>query len=191
MHEQYGPVVRINPYEVHVKDPAHYDELFAASNRRRDKYAWFVGNASGHSMFGTVAADVHRKRRAALNPFFSRRSIGEIEPVIHDRIDRLCDNLERHVDSPEPVELHMAFMALSLDLISYHAFGTSLGLLHEPPAATLKWKRAIQGAVQAAIFARHFPWIGNLLMLLPLSVVKATGSPAALLLQYREVADAL
>ena len=183
----YGPIVRISPYEIHLKDPNFYDELFAGYTRRRDKYGWFVGASSGHSMFGTVRADVHRKRRGALNPFFSKKSIAGIEPVVQDRIDELCDNIRGHIKSGEPLEVHMAFMAVTLDIISYHSFGKSLGLLKEPPAATQIWKSAIQGAVQASIFTRHFPTIGSLLMLMPVSVLKATGAPAAFLLQYREV----
>jgi cytochrome P450 len=187
LHSVYGPIVRISPNEIHLKDPNFYDELFAGYTRRRDKYGWFVGKASGNSMFGTVQADVHRKRRAALNPFFSKKSISAIEPIIQDRTDELCEYMRQQMKSGQPMELHMAYMAVSLDIISYHAFGQSLGLLKKPHAETQKWKTAIQGAVQAAIFTRHFPTLGNLLMMMPLSFVKMTGSPAAFLLQYREV----
>ncbi|KAI9706195.1 MAG: hypothetical protein M1820_004956 [Bogoriella megaspora] len=186
MHSVYGPIVRINPYELHLKDPNYYDEILAGYTRRRDKYGWFVGKASGNSMFGTVAADVHRKRRSALNPFFSKKSITAIEPVIQDRIDELCGVMRKHIQSREPIELHMAYMAVSLDIISHHAFGQSLGVLKQSQAETQKWKTSIQGAVQASVFSRFFPTVGNTLMLLPLSVVKAIGSPAAFLLQYRE-----
>ena len=187
LHSVYGPIVRITPHELHLKDPNYYAEQFPGYTRRRDKVGRFVGNATGNSMFGTISSTLHRKRRGALNPFFSKRSILEIEPIIQDRIDELCDKMKDHLKSGEPVELHMAYMAVSLDIISYHAFGRSLGMLKQPESETQKWKSAIKGATQAAIFTRHFPAIGNLLMLLPISVVKVLGSPAAFLLQYREV----
>jgi hypothetical protein len=40
MHEKYGPVVRINPYELHVIDPAFLEEIFPGPGRKRDKWEW-------------------------------------------------------------------------------------------------------------------------------------------------------
>ncbi|GJD01161.1 cytochrome P450 [Colletotrichum higginsianum] len=37
MHEQYGPIVRINPHEVHCNDVNFADEIYAVSGRKRDK----------------------------------------------------------------------------------------------------------------------------------------------------------
>jgi hypothetical protein len=35
LHKQYGPVVRINPFELHVDDPDFWDELFHATVSKR------------------------------------------------------------------------------------------------------------------------------------------------------------
>ncbi|KAK8092396.1 uncharacterized protein PG998_014881 [Apiospora kogelbergensis] len=43
MHETYGPVVRINPREIHIRDPYFYDEVYAPASRKREKDAHFVG----------------------------------------------------------------------------------------------------------------------------------------------------
>ena len=41
--KQLGPVIRINPYEVHIKDPEFHDVLYVGSTKgKTDKWRWSV-----------------------------------------------------------------------------------------------------------------------------------------------------
>ena len=43
LHEQYGPIIRINPFEVHINDPEFYDEVYVgASKRKTEQWSWTV-----------------------------------------------------------------------------------------------------------------------------------------------------
>lgn len=43
LHKKYGPIIRINPYELHIDDPEYYDELYVtASERKSDRWSWTV-----------------------------------------------------------------------------------------------------------------------------------------------------
>lgn len=43
LHKQYGPIIRINPYEIHVIDPEFYDELYIGHGKRRvELWPWSV-----------------------------------------------------------------------------------------------------------------------------------------------------
>lgn len=37
VHCGVGPIVRVGPREVHIKDPDYYDDIYASSGRRREK----------------------------------------------------------------------------------------------------------------------------------------------------------
>lgn len=91
LHEQYGPVIRINPEELHVVDPAFWDVMYTTSTNtnRRDKPAWQAkGTGIPLSMIGAVPHALHRARRAALSPFFSMQNIRRLLPRIQERVSR-------------------------------------------------------------------------------------------------------
>ena len=45
LHKQYGPIVRINPYEVHIDDPDFYDEVYVnGAKRKTNQWEWSVRN---------------------------------------------------------------------------------------------------------------------------------------------------
>ena len=182
-----GPIIRINPFELHVKDPDWYDELYT-NNRRRDKSAWFVGRSGGKSIFGTIPHDHHRLRRSALNPFFSKRSIVAIEPLIQDKVNKLCDAVGLYIKSGKPLELQTAYMALTLDVISHYAFGETLRLV-EKEGFSPDWKKALLDMIEAGTLNRHLPWLADCLMMLPDSVATAVSTPIAFFLQVQKVSD--
>ncbi|KID63039.1 benzoate 4-monooxygenase cytochrome P450, partial [Metarhizium brunneum ARSEF 3297] len=63
MHQQYGPLVRINPREVHISDPSFYDEIYASSRRTRDKDPKFVPTyALPDSMVATRLREFQRNQ---------------------------------------------------------------------------------------------------------------------------------
>lgn len=44
-HVALGPIIRINPYEVHINDPDFYDEIYVYSNKgKTDKWRWSVSD---------------------------------------------------------------------------------------------------------------------------------------------------
>ena len=81
---------------------------------------------------GTTGHELHRLRRSALKPLFSKQSVMKIEPVIQEDIDRLLRRLRESKDTQKPVNLVDAFTCLSADIIGSFAFGRSYGFLETP-----------------------------------------------------------
>lgn len=89
LHEQFGPVIRINPEELHVADPTFWDVLYSVStsSNRRDKSAWRAkGSGIPMSLLGSAPHDLHRMRRSALNPFLSMQNVRKLLPRIQERV---------------------------------------------------------------------------------------------------------
>ena len=87
---QVGPIVRIFPSEVHTNDPSYAETHFSGSIKM-NKYAPHQNQfGMPESSFNTVHADLHKIRRGALAPFFSRRSINALESTLVEKVDLTC-----------------------------------------------------------------------------------------------------
>lgn len=79
-----------------------------------------------NSVFGVIEPDLHKTKRSALNPSFSRRTILELEPLIQAKVDKLCNRLETaYAKTGKPANMHNAYQALTIDTVTDFAFATS------------------------------------------------------------------
>lgn len=93
LHAKYGPIVRINPRELHIQSPEFYETLYSA-NSKRDKWNWFMNSFGNEtSMFTTIEHVLHRQRRAALNPYFSPASVRKLQPIVQAKVDEYVERL--------------------------------------------------------------------------------------------------
>ncbi|QSZ30010.1 hypothetical protein DSL72_004528 [Monilinia vaccinii-corymbosi] len=167
MHEQYGPIIRINPYELHIDDLEYYNELYAGSTKKREKYGWFTNSAgSPGSCFETLGHDLHRLRRNAINPFFSKRSITAVEPMINSKISLLSDTIHSHFVDATPVDLRVLFNSFTLDVTSEYAFGESFGALTSKDVAET-WRKAIAYIMPMMPLIMQFPILVTIMEWLP------------------------
>ena len=172
MHEKYGPIVRINPHELHISDPDFYDIVFVgAGTRRTEKYAWSANmfHIPG-SMLSTVSHELHRARRQPLNQFFSRASVAKLEPVIKSKIDTLCRRLEAIRGSGAAMALNLAYTCLTTDIITEYSFGRSWGYIDRDDFAP-EWTRMMAGGTEAALLNKQIPWFFPLMKALPMWLV--------------------
>ncbi|KAF7928971.1 hypothetical protein EAE99_004715 [Botrytis elliptica] len=167
MHEEYGPIVRINPYELHINDVDYYDELYAGNTRKREKYPWFVSaGGSPGSSFETIGHDLHRLRRNAVNPFFSKRSIVAMEPLIKSKISLLSNVFQSHFTQATPINLRVVFSSLTLDVISDYCYGEAFGALTDENLAEI-WSKTLSQIMSITTIVMHFPIVYKILSCLP------------------------
>ncbi|KAL4982116.1 cytochrome P450 [Aspergillus falconensis] len=168
MHREYGPIVRINPREVHIKDPYFYEEIYSPANGgRRDKDPKAVEIfSSPTAMVATVDHDTHRIRRKLLTSFFSRRSIERLEPVVHKSLAKFLDGLAAAYKEDAVVDLIDRLQGLTGDVITQYAYGNSYGL-QEPQNIGRGITKVVQEGTTKIHLHRFFPFFERLLRLVP------------------------
>ncbi|KAI0415975.1 cytochrome P450 [Xylaria grammica] len=130
LHEQYGPIVRITPRELHINDPSFYNEIYAGNPKRVDgDYRFTRSTGLTNSMFSSVDHDLHQSRRNTLTKFFSRRSIANIQPIIQDKVERFIERLRDASRDGYPADLSKLSAAFAADTVSHYAYGVSMGCL--------------------------------------------------------------
>lgn len=189
LHEIYGPVVRINPEEIHVKDSEWFDVLFAGPGHVRNKSerANRANGATG-SVASTVRHDLHRLRRSAINPFFSKRAVTQLEDKVRSKIDLMCERLRERATSGEVVNIGGAFTAVTLDVISEYCYDESYNALDTPDLG-VKWNKVMGGIFESVPVTKHFPVVGALMQALPPSVIKLLNPDLELFMTTKAMTD--
>ncbi|KAB8220459.1 cytochrome P450 [Aspergillus novoparasiticus] len=166
MHRKYGPIVRISPYELHIDDAEYYETLYSR-DAPRDKSLHLTGMfGEPASAFGTVDHRRHRIRRQPMNPFFSQQRIRQLEPMLRDMVDKLCDGLRAWKDRHTPLHMYHPFNAFTTDVVVQYTMGDSFHYLDDPDFSP-QWSKTMQAIMNAGIQFKQFRWFISLFELLP------------------------
>ncbi|KAB8210099.1 putative benzoate 4-monooxygenase cytochrome P450 [Aspergillus parasiticus] len=158
LHHKYGPVIRINPDKVHIDDPDFFDQVFNQTNGRAVK-PLRVADVFGPypATIGTQSHELHRLRRSALNPFFSKKSVNDLVPVMWRPIDILRKRLQQAAQTGDMLNMKYIYAAVTLDIINAYCFA------HEPhsmdqPDFGRKGFDDVDSFLEMSLLNIHNPW---------------------------------
>ncbi|KAK0115636.1 hypothetical protein ONS95_000093 [Cadophora gregata] len=129
LHEKYGPIIRIAPYEIHLSDPENHEKIYRAGSKYTKEPTFYAAFGCETAAFSTPSNSLHRTRRAALNPLFSRKRVLDLEDVVQSKVAKLDQRLRDAASTGEEVDLHYGLRAISVDTITDYGFGKSYDLL--------------------------------------------------------------
>ncbi|KAJ5392278.1 hypothetical protein N7509_007768 [Penicillium cosmopolitanum] len=179
IHEVYGPIVRITPREIHIKDAEFYDQIYCTGSRKREKDPQFVsGFVSPQSVITTIDHDLHKKRKNMIQNFFSKASITEIEYHILQKMEKVAYRFHDACRTGEILLMESIFSGLTADVITLYAFGTSYDYLENRERAN---NLQSSGEIVARGFHlnRFFPFIRKAVFMMPnLAAALLPGSEA-------------
>lgn len=176
LHEQYGPIVRINPIHVHIHDHDYYDTIYAGGHRKRNRCSWYM-HSGAKSMNGIVEIidhNEHKLRRRAVEPFFSKKSVQALEGQIVEKVEKLISRFTSALAKSKKagekgaiINLSDAMSALTLDVISDYCFGEPMGAL-EMETYGHDFITILHEGVQMRPVGRQFPLLVNTIFDLPM-----------------------
>lgn len=162
-----GPVVRINPRQLHIRDPHFYDEVYASASRKREKDpASVTAFGTPYSMLTTVGHDQHRFRRGLLNNYFSKKSVLELSPIIHEKLSMLMQRFQKAARESTVLDLDDAFSALTGDMISQYVWGVSAGFLDDENFKN-EFRQAVTEMTDLIHVSKFFPMLATMFKAMP------------------------
>lgn len=129
---------------------------------------------------------MHRVRRAAINPLFSRKVVLDLEGVVQSKVEKLCQRLSDTLRAGEAMDLHHGFRAVSVDVITDYAFDSCYDLLDRPSLGA-EFFDLLRGMVPAFWIFQQFPFMQKLSTMLPPWLLLKMSPEMAQLLQLQSV----
>jgi len=136
------------------------------------KYHWAVkGFGITTSTFGTPSHEIHRNRRNAVAPFFSKQSVYQLEPLVQGIIDKLTSRLESLRGSGSVINLVHVFAALTSDIIVQYTFAKPYGFIDSPDFA-LQWHKGMMDVCEIFHTFKQFGWMEPTVRMIPPWIVE-------------------
>ncbi|KAI1817386.1 cytochrome P450 [Poronia punctata] len=188
LHEKYGPIIRITPWELHISDPDFYDTIYpgASSTRRTEKY-WNLVRYFGLDLclFSTIDHDLHKLRRGALSSLFGMNVVRSLQPVIQERVDAVMRRLAEYREKEKVVNANNMFAALTNDIVETYCFARCHHRIEHPDFDPQSREASFKGATSVHIM-KHVWWVYTVISYLPISLVKALHTGAGLYMEQKK-----
>lgn len=189
MHQRYGPIVRINPEELHVDDPEFYDIIYPTSKPydklKRLENRFGIPGAT----FSTANHELHKIRRAAISPFFAKSKVREQAVHIQALMDTISKRLSNeYAGKGRILNFHDVWRCFAADNIMNLVFGSPLDL-HLCPEFRAPFTRAITKVTNWSHVMRYFQFLRVVTETLPYWLSKRLFPEFEPIIAYREASS--
>ncbi|KLJ05946.1 hypothetical protein EMPG_10624 [Blastomyces silverae] len=185
MHKRYGPVVRISPDEVHLSDPENYDRINYVGTPYFKSPVFYGGFGTDQATFTTPSNEIHRVKRAALNPFFSAKQVLELEGIVQEKARKLEERIKSALQRSGSVNLHNGFRAVSVDVITDYAFDNCYNLLEQADFG-VPFFSMIRDSGTAFWFFQQFPLLKVFAFAMPFWLAKLVSGSLTMMMMMHQ-----
>ncbi|ORX95133.1 cytochrome P450 [Clohesyomyces aquaticus] len=183
MHKKYGPIIRIQPNEIHVSDIEAYNQIFKVG-APFDR-VWHDNPFLSGSLQSLTTLSETKRRKEFFNPFFSKAAILRVEPYLHrQKLSQFLTTLSSAATANEGkgtvVDFWLAFRCLTMDTVMDYCFQKDMAALNEPGFKSKIVEDIAEGAglaIVATYFPRFFSTVNSMIEALPESMVEKYFKP--------------
>ncbi|KAF5568406.1 cytochrome P450 monooxygenase [Fusarium phyllophilum] len=192
LHKKYGRVfhtkaLRIAPNEIHISDPSIYKIIYSQTAPYEKPDSFYQCFNNPHSLTSETDQSLHRERRRLLNPYFSKKAVGDLSPLVWSKIEKLENKLRIFKG---PLDAYDAVRCLTVEVITKFCFGIDVDLIDENQvsfqAGFLDTFDAASHTIVDMVFA---PTFNRLKFIIPMPILVRIDKEIANLLRLGEWAQ--
>ncbi|KAI1496062.1 cytochrome P450, partial [Biscogniauxia marginata] len=189
-HDKYGPIIRINPWELSILDAEYYNELYVSAGKRRTELISRARAGLGMSdaISTTANHELHHMRRKAVESFFSKQSVTRMESRIHDEAKSFDEKIRLLKGTGQVISLDHAFSCMTGDLAAQFACGENPHLIEEP-LFNPEWHKSLLGILAMVPYVRNMAWINSVLKWIPAAVLNSLSPQVAGFRKFHEISE--
>lgn len=141
---------------------------------------------TGNAALSTLSHELHRQRRSAIAPFFSKAAVQRLEPTVQSVVDKLLLRLKALQRSGTFINLVNVFTALTADVIFQYSFDRSANLMEHPDFAP-DWHKVIKGSSINFHVMKHFEWAEYMLRITPVWLIRIINPRVTIFIEMEKV----
>ncbi|CAH0032931.1 unnamed protein product [Clonostachys rhizophaga] len=189
LHKIYGPILRVNPYELSVDDGSFYDTVYVSGGiRQTEEFNYFVqGLDLGNTFFATKDHKLHRQRRRPVEPYFSRAGVTKLEPIMSECVQKLSDRYDSFEGTGKVSRVDHAMQALTGDIIRRVCIGDGEDYLDDEDFSP-GWHDLMHSIALCIPVFVVFPWVIHFLKFIPEKALVWIAPHTQAFNTYREMA---
>jgi hypothetical protein len=131
-------------------------------------YTPMEGPVKAQIILTILPNDEHRVRRATLNPFFSRRSVFDLEMIVWSKVRKLCGLIQSGIDrgASKPFDAHHTIRAFSVDVVTEYAYARCWNQMDDEDLGAW-YQEAIRAVQVMFVWFQTFPFLVPIFGIIP------------------------
>ncbi|KAK4172979.1 cytochrome P450 [Triangularia setosa] len=168
LHAKYGPVIRIAPDKVHIRDTEFWHEVHCSGTKwHKDPAHYSSIGGVGRSLATEVEVELHRQKRLLVRRFFSAQYITSIEPAVLSIVHRAMNKAAKSHAEGSPFNISALFSRITADSITQVLFGKTKEKMCGGEDAGEVIVSTLDLFSRSFLLTKHFPRLAGMLLNLP------------------------